>query len=74
MRCSKPVPRRVDSDPIGTGPFKLAQYQKDSRILYTAFPDYWQGKAKIDRLVLALPGRFGALCQTGKNECRDAIS
>jgi dipeptide transport system substrate-binding protein len=27
------TPERVDMDPIGTGPFKLAQYQKDSRIL-----------------------------------------
>lgn len=30
------MPERVDMDPIGTGPFKLAQYQKDSRILFTA--------------------------------------
>ena len=28
------TPQRVDMDPIGTGPFKLAQYQKDSRIVY----------------------------------------
>jgi dipeptide transport system substrate-binding protein len=42
-------------DPIGTGPFKLAQYQKDSRILYTAFPDYWQGKAKSIVWFLASP-------------------
>ncbi len=48
------TPERVDMDPIGTGPFKLAQYQKDSRILFTAFPDYWQGKAKIDRLVFSI--------------------
>ena len=37
------TPEKVDMEPIGTGPFKLAQYQKDSRILFTAFPDYWQG-------------------------------
>jgi ABC-type transport system substrate-binding protein len=40
------TPEKVDMEPIGTGPFKLAQYQKDSRILFTAFPEYWQGKAK----------------------------
>ena len=27
---------------------------KDSRILYKAFPDYWQGKAKLDRLVFTI--------------------
>jgi ABC-type transport system substrate-binding protein len=48
-------PQRVDSDPLGTGPYKLAQYQKDSRILYTAFPDYWQGKQKSIVWFLALP-------------------
>jgi dipeptide transport system substrate-binding protein len=48
------TPERVDMEPIGTGPFKLAQYQKDSRILFTAFPEYWQGKAKIDRLVFSI--------------------
>nr|MCA6989103.1 ABC transporter substrate-binding protein [Dickeya zeae] len=31
------TPERVDMDPIGTGPFELAQYQKDSRILFKAF-------------------------------------
>lgn len=46
------TPEKVDMDPIGTGPFKLAQYQKDSRILFTAFPEYWQGKSKLDRLVV----------------------
>ncbi|MDS0115578.1 ABC transporter substrate-binding protein, partial [Enterobacter hormaechei subsp. steigerwaltii] len=48
------TPEKVDMQPIGTGPFKLAQYQKDSRILFTAFPDYWQGKSKLDRLVFTI--------------------
>lgn len=48
------TPEKVDMDPIGTGPFQLVQYQKDSRILYKAFPDYWQGKAKLDRLIFSI--------------------
>ncbi len=31
------TPEKVDLNPIGTGPFQLLQYQKDSRILYKAF-------------------------------------
>ena len=65
------TPQRVDMDPIGTGPFKLAQYQKDSRILFTAFPDYWQGKAKIDRLVFSItPDASVRYAKLEKNECQ----
>ena len=65
------TPERVDMEPIGTGPFKLAQYQKDSRILFTAFPEYWQGKAKIDRLIFAItPDASVRLAKLEKNECQ----
>lgn len=65
------TPERVDMDPVGTGPFKLAQYQKDARILFTAFPDYWQGKAKIDRLVFSItPDASVRLAKLEKNECQ----
>jgi dipeptide transport system substrate-binding protein len=65
------TPEKVDMEPIGTGPFKLAQYQKDSRILFTAFPEYWQGKAKIDRLVFSItPDASVRLAKLEKNECQ----
>jgi len=65
------TPTRVDMDPIGTGPFKLAQYQKDSRILFTAFPEYWQGKAKLDRLVFSItPDASVRYAKLEKNECQ----
>lgn len=64
-------PERVDMDPIGTGPFRLAQYQKDSRILFTAFPEYWQGKAKLDRLVFSItPDASVRFARLEKNECQ----
>ncbi len=47
-------PESVDTQPIGTGPFELVSYQKDALIRYKAFSDYWEGKAKIDRLVFAI--------------------
>ncbi|HGM5490472.1 TPA: ABC transporter substrate-binding protein [Serratia fonticola] len=65
------TPERVDMDPIGTGPFELKQYQKDSRILFSAFPDYWQGKAKIDRLVFSItPDASIRYAKLEKNECQ----
>ncbi|WP_411704393.1 ABC transporter substrate-binding protein [Edaphovirga cremea] len=65
------TPERVDMDPIGTGPFKLAQYQKDSRILYTAFPEYWRGKSKIDRLIFSItPDASVRYAKLEKNECQ----
>ena len=65
------TPEKVDMDPIGTGPFKLAQYQKDSRILFTAFADYWQGKSKLDRLVFSItPDASVRFAKIEKNECQ----
>lgn len=65
------TPQRVDSDPVGTGPFRLAQYQKDSRILFTAFDDYWQGRSKIDRLVFSItPDASVRVAKLEKNECQ----
>lgn len=48
------TPEKVDNEPIGTGPFKLVDYQKDALIRYEAHADYWEGKAPIDRLVFAI--------------------
>ncbi|WP_054687721.1 ABC transporter substrate-binding protein [Pantoea stewartii] len=65
------TPEKVDSDPIGTGPFQLVQYQKDSRILYKAFPDYWQGKARLDRLIFSItPDAAVRYAKLEKNECQ----
>ncbi|OCJ21082.1 ABC transporter substrate-binding protein [Serratia sp. 14-2641] len=65
------TPERADMEPIGTGPFELKQYHKDSRILFTAFPDYWQGKAKIDRLVFSItPDASIRYAKLEKNECQ----
>ena len=65
------TPEKVDMDPIGTGPFQLMQYQKDSRILYKAFPQYWAGKAKLDRIVYSItPDASVRLAKLEKGECQ----
>ena len=48
------TPETVDLEPIGTGPFQFAAYQKDAVIRYQAFEDYWQGKPAIDKLVFSI--------------------
>jgi len=48
------TPEKFDQWPIGTGPFQFEGYKKDAQIRYTAFSDYWKGKAPIDKLVFAI--------------------
>ncbi|WKZ93448.1 ABC transporter substrate-binding protein [Chimaeribacter arupi] len=65
------TPERVDTQPVGTGPFQLVQYQKDSRILYKVFDHYWEGKPKLDRLVFTItPDAAVRYAKLEKNECQ----
>ncbi len=48
------TPDKIDLDPVGTGPFQLFSYQKDAFIRYLAHPNYWAGKAALDKLVFAI--------------------
>jgi dipeptide transport system substrate-binding protein len=48
------TPDEFDQKPVGTGPFAFVSYQKDSSIRYVAHETYWQGRAKIDRLVFSI--------------------
>lgn len=65
------TPQKVDLNPIGTGPFELQQYQKDSRILYKANQKYWGNKPKIDELVFTItPNASVRYAKLQKNECQ----
>lgn len=67
----KGTPEKFDSNPIGTGPFKFGQYQKDSRILLTKNPDYYGEPAKIDRLIFSItPDAAVRYAKLQKNECQ----
>jgi dipeptide transport system substrate-binding protein len=48
------TPDKVDTEPVGTGPFVLVRYAKDNEIRYRAHAGYWAGKPKIDQLVFAI--------------------
>ncbi|MFT0531929.1 ABC transporter substrate-binding protein [Castellaniella hirudinis] len=65
------TPTKVDTDPVGTGPFEFVTYQKDARILYKKFENYWGDKAKVDRLVFAItPDASVRYAKLQKNECQ----
>lgn len=47
-------PEQLDQQPIGTGPFIFQTYQTDHAVRFIANPDYWQGKAKIEKLIFSI--------------------
>ncbi|GAB1667698.1 ABC transporter substrate-binding protein [Mannheimia haemolytica] len=65
------TPEKLDLEPIGTGAFQFYGYQKDAAVRFTAFEHYWEGKAKIDRLVFSItPDASVRLAKLEKNECQ----
>jgi ABC-type transport system substrate-binding protein len=60
MTFAYPVPREsyrsrsagVDQHPVGTGPFRLVDWERGVRILFERHPRYWQpGKPHVDHMV-----------------------
>jgi ABC-type transport system substrate-binding protein len=59
----------AESQPIGTGPWKLKEWVHRSRVVYEAFPQYFEGKPKVDRLempIVAEPATQLAMYQNGE--------
>jgi dipeptide transport system substrate-binding protein len=48
------TPDKLDTQPVGTGAYIFDRYEKDSLIRYHANPDYWRGKARIEKLVFII--------------------
>ena len=42
------------AQPIGSGPYRLVDYQRDSRIVLEAYDKYWGGPAPIKRVTLQI--------------------
>lgn len=43
---------QLDKNPIGTGPFRIAQYDREQQLVLDRFNDYWGEKAKVDRVTI----------------------
>ena len=41
-------------NPVGTGPFRLVQWNRNESIVFEAFDDYWQGRSDIDQVVFKI--------------------
>jgi dipeptide transport system substrate-binding protein len=48
------TPEKLDTMPVGTGPFILTKYTKDSQIRYQANSEYFRGAPKINTLVFSI--------------------
>ncbi|KPB70147.1 ABC transporter substrate-binding protein [Pseudomonas cannabina] len=69
------TPEKLNSQPIGTGPFVFKRFQKDAVVRYEAFKDYFAGKSDVDTLVYAItPDANVRLQKIRQNECQIALS
>ncbi|OLQ88112.1 ABC transporter substrate-binding protein [Vibrio panuliri] len=60
----------LDSHPVGTGPFYLADYQVNDFVRLKRHDDYWAGKAKMKQVVFDISHRgTGTLAKLLRNEC-----
>lgn len=41
----------LSHNPVGTGPFKFVQWDRNDQIVLSAFDEHWAGKPAIDRLI-----------------------
>ena len=63
-------PNLLDTEPIGTGPFTFVGYEKDKRIRYRVFNDYWEGRAQIrDLEFLIVPNAADRWKKIQSGEC-----
>lgn len=60
----------MDIKPIGTGPFKLEQFQKSELVRLKRHDGYWQGPAKMSQVVFDISSRgTGSLAKLLRKEC-----
>jgi len=59
-------------NPVGTGPYKLAEYELNSRIVLERYDNYWGSKANIPRVTIQIikdPSARVAAIQSGQVDC-----
>ena len=69
------TPERLNSQPIGSGPFVFKRVQKDASVRYSANPTYFTGKPAVDNLIFAItPDANVRLQKLRRGECHIALS
>lgn len=62
--------QQMDILPVGTGPFRFKEYQKDVLIRYYRHRDYWRGVAKQEQLVFDIvPNNARRMAKLFTHEC-----
>ena len=62
-------PNWAEAQPVGTGPWKLKEWAHRSKVVYDAFPQFFEGKPKVDRLEMPIvpePATQLAMYQNGE--------
>lgn len=60
----------IDVKPVGTGPFKLAQFQRSELVRLKRHEQYWQGPANMSQVVFDISSRgTGSLAKLLRQEC-----
>lgn len=68
------TPARIDTQPVGTGPYRLGEYRDHQFIRYLRHDDYWRGPARTRQLVFDITPRSAKrLAKLLTGEC-DAMS
>jgi ABC-type transport system substrate-binding protein len=68
-------PQKLNSAPVGSGPFVFERFQKDAVVRYRANPDYFAGKPGVDRVIFAItPDSNVRLQKLRRGECQIALS
>lgn len=69
------TPEKLNSAPIGSGPFVFERFQKDAVVRYSANADYFAGKPAMDKVVFAItPDSNVRLQKLRRGECQIALS
>jgi peptide/nickel transport system substrate-binding protein len=69
------TPEKLNTQPIGTGPFIFRSFQKNLAVRYDANPDYFEGRPGIDALVYAItPDAAVRIQRLKRNECQVMLS
>lgn len=63
-------PQRLDTHPIGTGPFKFREYRKDVFIRYYRHNNYWGVPSQLEQLVIDIePNNAKRMARLLTHEC-----
>ncbi len=68
------TPEKLNSEPIGSGPFIFERYAKDAQIRFRSNPDYWDGAPAMERLIFAItPDPNVRLQKLKAGDCQIAV-